>query len=612
MYALEAKTIWLTLFDHLDDDLYDGDFSYDDADLPRICVEYRAASDRSVKTTHKVTSSAAKDFQKKTVVVSKTITQTPTRTSHITISPEKTILSSTVKYEEANAQRSPAYRSVIEFEIGDEPQNSCGFNATHLEEELRTSTANSIADIQDDQFQRFVIEDERVDSLGFIERAQAELQGEQEQDEKETTRLRGFQKEIDTEISVRKDKIDAEVLAIKRDVKDVIDLTKKAETSKREKTEANKKLNDIINIPEDLNEQGFSEDAKTLRKDNTALKNQFNKVTSDFIQESADRDGILDDHTNTVKAYNDTIYKYHGLLLQTEEARRVHSVNFNDIKHQVNNFDGQNDRIEQRIQLTDIDLECLTQEVGSLRNDLSHSDKVYSDLITDLSNMLTSQQREIGQLRDNFDGFVNTNRTLQNEVEKQKLDLQEHEKEMDSIKALGYDDKAEKLLIDLKRVEIDRRRHQDELEKAHETLSTKLILFKDDASERRKQKEDGEARVTNELTKLHDLQDTINELHYQLDNLSNKIVSDNNKDTVGASLEHEKETMNLKLRWAIDEKEISRKDYQEAIELLRTKHQEIKDQEIQIDELRREIDNLRRLIEEKKKIIAQLEEEIEW
>jgi chromosome segregation ATPase len=361
-----------------------------------------------------------------------------------------------------------------------------------------------------------------------------------------------------------------------------------------------------------LNEQGFSEDAKTLRKDNTALKNQFNKVTSDFIQESADRDGILDDHTNTVKAYNDTIYKYHGLLLQTEEARRVHSVNFNDIKHQVNNFDGQNDRIEQRIQLTDIDLECLTQEVGSLRNDLSHSDKVYSDLITDLSNMLTSQQREIGQLRDNFDGFVNTNRTLQNEVEKQKLDLQEHEKEMDSIKALGYDEKAEKLLIDLKRVEIDRRRHQDELEKAHETLSTKLILFKDDASERRKQKEDGEARVTNELTKLHDLQDTINELHYQLDNLSNKIVSDNNKDTVGASLEHEKETMNLKLRWAIDEKEISRKDYQEAIELLRTKHQEIKDQEIQIDELRREIDNLRRLIEEKKKIIAQLEEEIEW
>jgi chromosome segregation ATPase len=611
MYAQEAKTIWLTLFDHLDDDLYDGDFSYDDADLPRICVEYRAASDRSVKTTHKVTSSAAKDFQKKTVV-SKSITQTPTRTSHISISPEKTILSSTVKYEEADAQRSPAYRPVAEFEIGAEPQNSSGFNAAYLEEELRTSTANAIADIQDDQFQRFVIEEERVESLGFIERAHAELQGEQEQDEKETTRLRGFQKEIDTEISVRKDKIDAEVLAIKRDVKDVVDLTKETETIKREKTEANKKLNDTINIPEDLTEQGFSEEAKTLRKDNVTLKNQFKKVTSDFIQESADRDGILGDHTNTVKAYNDTIYKYHGLLLQTEEARRVHSVNLNDIKHQVNNFDGQNDRIEQRIQLTDIDLECLTQEVGSLRNDLSHSDKVYSDHITDLSNILTSQQREIGQLRDNFDGFVNTNRALQNEVEKQKLDLQEHEKEMDSIRALGYDEKAEKLLIDLKRVESDRRRHQDELEKAHETLSTKLTLFKDDASERRKQKEDGEARVTNELTKLHDLQDTINELHCQLDNLSNKIVSDNNKDTVGASLEHEKETMNLKLRWAIDEREISKKDYQEAIELLRTKHQEIKEQEIQIDELRREIDNLRRLIEEKKKIIAQLEEEIEW
>lgn len=610
IYAAETKNIWLTLFDHLDDDLYDGDFSYDDSDIPRICLEFRAASDGKVKTTHRVTSSAAKGLQKQTV------TTTVTRTSQVASSPKRTALASTelessIKYKLAASKKSSNYVEINEFEIGAEPQNSNGFNAKNLQEELRANTANAIADIQDEQAYRFGVDNERVGALGFIERAHAELKGEQAQDERETTRLRGIQKEVDTEIGVRKSRIEAEVQAIKRNIKDVEDVTKQTQATKVEKTNENKKLNDKINIPEDLKEQGLSAEAKSFRQDNSKLKTQFEKNTSDFIKESADRDRILGEHNETVKAYNDTIYKYHGLLLQTEEARRVHSVNLNDVKHQINDLDAQSDRFEQRIQLTDIDLEYFIQEGESLRKELSHSDKVYSENITELSNILTEQQREIGQLRDNLNNFENSNRALENEVEKQKLDLQDHEKEMDSIRSFGYDEKAEKLLADLKRVEDDRRRHQDELERAHEALTTKLALFRDEAAERRKQKEEREARVVNELNKLHELQKHINDLQNQLDHLSNKIVSDSNKDTVGASLEHEKETLNLKLRWALDERDISRNDMQEAIALLRAKQQEIKDQERKIDELRREIDSLRRLIEEKKKIITELEAEIE-
>jgi hypothetical protein len=35
-YSTEPKKIWLTLFDHLDDDLYDGDLTYSDEEMPRI------------------------------------------------------------------------------------------------------------------------------------------------------------------------------------------------------------------------------------------------------------------------------------------------------------------------------------------------------------------------------------------------------------------------------------------------------------------------------------------------------------------------------------------------------------------------------------------------
>lgn len=106
-------------------------------------------------------------------------------------------------------------------------------------------------------------------------------------------------------------------------------------------------------------------------------------------------------------------------------------------------------------------------------------------------------------------------------------------------------------------------------------------------------------------------QESINELLKNIDAMENKKVTDANKDTVGASLEQEKETLGLKLRWASDEREIIYKDLQEAITLMKSKQREVLEQEQRIREITKEISEIRIIIEDKKKMIFELETQVE-
>lgn len=595
-YSSESKRIWVTLFDHLDDDMYDGDFTYDDPEIPRILLEYKEASSKPSKTTHRVTESAAKSSEKKEVT--RTITTT-TRTYTSSI-PSSQKTSSQVTYT-ASAQ----------FEIGAEPQNSSNCNKKQLEEELRANTQNTIADLRDEQQRRFAIEDDRVAALGFLHRAHEELKGEHAQDLEENRRLQGLSREIDTEIATRRTKISAEIDGLKQLHKDVDAKTKETQAVHDAKTKENKGLQSTLDKPEDLSEQGFSKEAKDLRTENSHLKNQFEKNTSTLISERDQRDKFLNEHSQTVTDYTSTVHKYHSLLLQAEQARKIHLDNQHSLAHQLAKIDEENDHLEQRLQITDIDIDSLTQAVDSLRKDYTSSDKVFSSHITELSEILVEQDREIAELKNQFNNASSKNKELQNFVEKQKLDLQEYEREMDEIRAIGYEEKMEKLLRDLKAVEDQRRQHQDQLENAHEALTTKLQIFKDEADKRRKLRQENEKRVSYEIDKLADVQKNINELLKDLDRVSNKIASDANKDTVDGSLKQERDNHKMKLRWATEERDIIRKDLSEALQLYKSKEQEVIEQEERIRQLKAEIAQLKTIIEEKKRIIAELEREIE-
>lgn len=507
--------------------------------------------------------------------------------------------------------RSAPYQENLQFEIGEPPFNSNNFNTQNLEEELRAETRNNIADLQEDQIQRFEIEDERVGAIDFIERSHQELQGEHVQDSKETTRLNAASHEIDTEIASRKVKINSEIADIKSQIKDVDNELKVTETQKIKKTKDNLKLQDVLDIPENLEEEGFSKEALSLRKDNSKLKSQFSKGTEDFLKERDERDQALSDHQKTVKEYNNTIYDYFKKLFQTEEAKKIQEDLKNDVLFQVKTIENQNNNLDQMIQIADIDIESHISEIEAIKNDLSHNRQVYNEHITELSDSITEQNREIGHLKDKFNEIEAKNRELNVKVMKQKLDLEDHKKEMDAIEAINYEENANKLLSDLKSIEDVRRKHQDELENAQANLTTKLSLFQEYESHRRREKEEREKIVESNLYKLVDAQENINTIKKSIDEINNRIVSDNNKDIVGITLETEKDHLNLKLRWAYDERDSSRNDIKEATDLLRSKQQEVSDQERQIELLKSEINSLKILIEEKKKIIIELEKEIE-
>lgn len=610
-YGPEGKRIWVTLFDHLDDDMYDGDFSYHDNEIPRILLEYKEASNKPAQASHRVTSSATKTSDKKQTVTTTTITSSITRTNNMTSSVSNTNTISGGRYQQATSSSRTPYEPVAQFEIGDEPTNSNNCNAGHLEEELRVNNQNTIADLRDEQIRRFEIEDYRVNSLGFLERAHQELTGENAQDVQETRRLEGIAHEVSNEISARKTEITNQVNNLKSTLKDVENQTRQTEDTVRDKTKENRTLQDKIDTSEDLNEQGLSQEAKQLRDENNKLKNQFEKSTSDLVKERDERDGFLEEHNQTVKAYNQTIYKFNNLLLTTEQARKIHTDNLHELLHQANRFDEQNDHLEQRLQVTDIDIDSMSQTVDSLRQDLSTTDKIYSEHISELSEIIVQQNREIAELHNSFNDAAARAKNLQTQIEKQKVELAAHEEEMDAIKAIGYEGKVGKLQDDLRNIEQQRRKHQDALENAHEGLTIKLTIFKDQMDERRKKRDHMLGEVSNNLEKLQTVQVTINQLLRELDELINKQASDANKDTVGASLENEKESLGLKLRWASEERDIITRDLQEAIRLTRDKQQEIRDQEDQLRELRRQISDLRVIIEEKKRIIAELEAELE-
>jgi Tfp pilus assembly protein PilN len=620
-YSAEAKRIWITLFDHLDDDMYDGDLTYDDSEIPRILLEFKEADDKAVKTTHRVTSSATKGQYKREKVT--TVTSTTKTTTNNTSSPkyfrsnitttERTSneVSSPSRYQQTTTVTRTTYEPKLQFEIGEEPQNSVGFNSAILEQELRIGSQNAIDDLKDEQASRFELEDSRVDALGTLERAHEELKGSNEQDIQETRRLTEISRQIDSEISIRKTKISTEIDILKQKNIDVEKVTKESENEKTQKTKEKNKLETIVNTPEDLNEQGFSKEAKEIRNDNSQFKTKAEKGTAILIQERDQRDELLDAHNKTVQTYNETIYKFMNLLNQAEQTRKIHGDHLHEVQHEINVLEDYNDRLDQKSQITDIDLEFLMQQVNSLRKDLSSSDKIYSQHITELSEILVEQTREIGHLNDAFNATGARNRDLEIKVEKQKLDLQAHENEMDSINAIGYNDKINKLQDDLKRCDDERRKHQDELENTHDNFSTKLQIFKTGELDRKRIRDQNMDKIADALEKLKTTQETINELLRDIDAIENKLVSDANKDTVGASLEQEKDNLNLKLRWATEERDNIYKDLQEAITLLKSKQREVSEQEQRIRELRREISELRTLIEEKKRIIAELEAEIE-
>lgn len=416
-------------------------------------------------------------------------------TTHVTTSHSSNQLSSPVETKRTRITTNTTYVAKAQFEIGEEPENSSGCNAKHLEEEIRAVHQSSIAELTEEQIIRFESEDSRVNSLGLLERAHEELTGENNQEIEETRRLTEISKQIDTEISERKSRISSEIDELKQKNIELEGVYKQVEQQNDVVTKEHNQLQEVVNKSEDLNEQGFSTEAKEIRLENSELKKQIQKYTSTLMSESAERDNFLSTHSQTVKAYNDTINEFNGLLSKAEQTRKINLDHLNEIKHEFNTVEDKGEHLDQKYQISEINIESMSQSVEALRADLSTNNRVYSLHISELSEIITQQKREIGGLKDEFNGLGAKNRNMQMQIDKQRLDYESHEKEMDMINAIGYSDKVSGLQDDLKRNEEQRRSQQDDLENAQEGLSTKLEIFKGQEKERKKHRDENLDKV---------------------------------------------------------------------------------------------------------------------
>lgn len=581
-YAPEAKKIWITLFDYSDDDLYDGDFSYDDTEIPRILIEYKETIQKEEQTTHRVTASAAKNNEKKEITTTTTTyTTTINRSSNVTSSNQPTI-------SQRETTRTP-YLPIEEVEIGEEPENSNECNAEYLENELRSNTQNAIADLRDEQNRRFDIDNDRVLALDFLNKAHQELLGENKQDQEETKKLAIFAEEVKKEADLRRQDIDSALEKLKNEQnevqKQIEERQKENETHKKENTQLQTKVDE----KEDLTEAGLSQESKDLREDNSNLKQEFDENTQELVNANKEKEEILESFDKKIQEYNATVNKYNNLLLIAEQARKLNQDHLYEVQHLVDKVDEQNDHYDQRAQITDIELDALKDTLEALRKDLSVNDKIYSEHISEVSGIISEQNREISELNSQYSRILADNRRLETELEKYKIDQKAHEKEMDAFNSMDYENKIMKLVDDLKNAEETRKSTQDKLENAQEQYSTKLKIFSGAAQDRKREKDNTIARVDNEIQKLKGLQEEINGYQDAIDKLNNRRVSSSNKDTIGAFLEQEKEALHLKIRWASEEKDNCAKDIAEAARLAKEKENELEEQRQTIEKLKEEI-----------------------
>jgi len=151
-------------------------------------------------------------------------------------------------------------------------------------------------------------------------------------------------------------------------------------------------------------------------------------------------------------------------------------------------------------------------------------------------------------------------------------------------------------------MESNRRESQNSLENALGDWSAKVKLFEDEASRKSWEAATKAAfeKVEDLLAQLKGVTQRLAELEETKENLETKLFVDSELDEANASLGKDIEGVNLKIRWANDEKKSLFNDLEEALKIIEDKNRFIQAQEQDIENLTSEINEARELLENKK------------
>lgn len=568
----DVRSQWFTLFDYLEDDVFDGVFGDDDTESPMVQIRFY------------VTDSHAREERK-------TVTTTSTTMSGTTKTVTKTTTVRTTTSSSSTSSSGDAY------------------NVNTLTTDVRNGLNQLKDDLNAEQTDIFAYEDGRVETLGHLEAVHKELEREHLNDQVFGTHLKRVGKEVSSEIGIATSGHNDEQESLKRRVNHTQEIISEKEpiVKKEEKSKS-----DLENTLSQKQGQQHAPSATALLKDNDALRKKLEESKVNVKKEREEKANIFNQHADIVNKYNELVAKYENSLNETEAKRADLSRDVNKTNAEIFNENADGVNLDHFLISTNKNLTNHELQSKALKSDIADLTKHYEGFLKHLNKLVTSQSEEIARLNSHLGDQQSSITELQTSLSESAKKIVDLHSEVDRENAANLNSKLSTLISTLVDIDKLRRNAQNNLENAQEGWTAKLQLFVDEAS--RMSRESANQKRANEvqnlLHKLDRLNRERNEIAKQRDLLEAKVATDYNREVINDNVQKELDGMTLKLRWADDEIKKTSSDLKDLLNFLQFKKSFISDQEEQITRLRQEITEIRTLIEERLVTISELENEI--
>ncbi|CAI2384350.1 unnamed protein product [Moneuplotes crassus] len=563
----ETKEIWATLFDHEDDDLYDGNFDEDDDENPKILVSLTKGDSPTIRK------------------------KGATKTTTTRVSPKKI---------EVRAPIEATY----------DLSETVVFSVRTLITELCSLTKEGIETLRADMDDIHAENDEKVAILAHLETLHKELQGENAEDLRFLESLKTLKTEFEVDLGSKKKQIEDELQTLLNRITAIIEDMQKLETEKKEATKESQRLSEIVAIPENTKESGFTEEAKDLREEDSKLRDQSDELTSELIKTRDQRNSYIKDHEDLIEKLEDMVQAFHDQLRVLAGDTKIISYENDKLQREANLLVRKGDYSNKNLVLSQFELKSFAREFKRLTDEYNDSDSEFSRYIAELKKNLRNQDFIISDLKKKFVSQMNHISDLENKSERQLSQIAHFQSELETIDQIKYEERYTKLSGDLRKTEEQRKKHQEDLENAYAGLATKLKLFSGDLDTHKTQRAKQEGKVVENLQNLEGITTETNKLLKEIEVLDTKEFTDSNRNRVCDKLSEERESLDNKLQFYTDEKNKIFKELQDSLSDLKERQFNVSEQEELLISLQEDIQKIRILIQEKRTIIIEIEKDI--
>lgn len=559
-----TKEVWITLFDDIDDDLYDGTLLENDPENPRIKVSFT----RGTKPT--------KRKKAKTVKTTTTITKTITET--------KTVIT------ESDLKR---------------------FNVETLRADLRTRLAELIDSLRNDQADLEAENKERVTVLAHLETAHAELQGEHDLDIAFFKTLEDLKDEVMQSIGDHRSEIEGQKNDLLNAIKQLDEASKNSQKEKADAQKEKARLTAIVEKPEDLKENGFTQDAKNLRNDNKNLRTKADQTTQNLVSTRDNRNALIKSHSDLVDEFENTVISFHDSLRIVAQTKKSLAFEKAGLQKELEFNDLERDFLRRKLEGGDLDSKSLRDALDRLTLEYRETDEEFNRYLDQLRLNLRNQDFILNDIAKRNKSTTNGISDSANDSKNSTSKVEHIQEEIKRIEEIDYPNKFTDTSSKLRVAEEERKKHQDALEKSTADLEARINTFANDLAGRQKERDSQAKKISDSLNDLQKVTEEINALLKAIDELDNKRFSDGNRDQIHERLSVEREAIENKLKFAKGEQNKIQNELGEAIKTLDEKQKHILEQRRIIESLKKDIEKIKKAIEEVERKIRLADEELE-